>query len=148
MLADKVYVVQCQKGDSKKSRSLERPKDEGLDAEDILSSSLTSLYPDDTCNQWGDPDTTIIYRSGKFGDINLALPDPAGEDNRKLFAHYLWNAGVYCAEAIAGGASNGDQNGLVGEEDIPAIVDSFWVKGEKVLELGAGIEAAPIWNFI
>lgn len=51
---------------------------------------------------------------------------PQGDDNRRLFSHFLWNAGLQLAEFI--------------EED-----SAQWsVKGERVLELGAGTGLAGI----
>ena len=51
---------------------------------------------------------------------------PQGDDNRRLFSHFLWNAGLQLAEFI--------------EED-----SAQWnVKGQRVLELGAGTGLAGI----
>jgi len=71
-----------------------------LEPEDYLSTSLGVIFPDDITNQHGDPSTPVIYTSPKFGKIFLTLADPVGEDNRRLFAQYLWNAGVYVAVAL------------------------------------------------
>lgn len=85
-----------------------------------------------------------------------------GEDQRRKFAHYLWNAGVLVGELVGGrpaAEGNGDgekeekENGEVvvkrvqEEEDkwgegrwwLSVEEEALWrVKGEKVLELGAG----------
>jgi nicotinamide N-methyltransferase len=99
---------------------------ESNDPEDILSSSLGVIFPDDITNQHGDRENSVIYLSPTFGSISLSLADPQGDDNRRLFSHFLWNAGLQLAEFI--------------EED-----DTRWVvKGEKVLELGAGTGLAGI----
>jgi nicotinamide N-methyltransferase len=96
------------------------------DPEDIIFSSLGVIFPDDITNQHGDRDHPVIYVSPTFGSITLTLADPQGEDNRRLFSHFLWNAGLQLAEFI--------------EEE-----DQDWrVKGEKVLELGAGTGLAGI----
>lgn len=96
------------------------------DPEDILSSSLGVIFPDDITNQHGDRENSVIYLSPKFGPLTLSLADPQGDDNRRLFSHFLWNAGLQLAEFI--------------EED-----EKHWgVKGEKVLELGAGTGLAGI----
>jgi nicotinamide N-methyltransferase len=87
--------------------------------EDILSSSLGIISPDDITNQHGDRDNDVIYLSPGYGPITLPLADPQGEDSRKLFSHFLWNAGVQLAEFI--------------EEN-----EAWSVRGESVLELGAG----------
>ncbi|TVY30026.1 Protein N-terminal and lysine N-methyltransferase [Lachnellula hyalina] len=88
--------------------------------EDILSSSLGVIFPDDITNQHGDSLTPIIYLSPVHGAIHLTLADPQGEDNRRLFSHFLWNAAVLLAEYMEEG----------GEE--------WGVAGTSVLEVGAG----------
>ncbi len=93
--------------------------------EDIFSSSLHLLFPNDLNNQHGEPGSSVIYTSSRFGDIELRLADPRGEENRLLFSHYLWNAGVLVAEFVGGGVGDGWGEG-------------WSVKGERVLELGAG----------
>lgn len=96
------------------------------DPEDILGSALGVIFPDDITNQHGDRDNSVIYLSPSFGPIELSLADPQGEDSRKLFSHFLWNAGLQLAEFI--------------EED-----EEHWpVKGKRVLELGAGTGLAGI----
>ena len=81
--------------------SLKHPDQET--EEDIFSSSLGTLFPNDEVNQHGEPGSRVIYRSSRFGDIELQLPEPAKEEERGLFAHYVWNAGVMLAELIARG---------------------------------------------
>lgn len=78
------------------------------------------IFTDDLRNQHGDPGSSVIYKSKRYGDIELGLTDPAGEDSRKLFSHYLWNAGVQMAEYV------GEERGR------------WSVEGKTVLELGAG----------
>lgn len=106
MLADLIRVI---------------PKSDTLEPEDIFGSSLGLIFTDDTRNQHGDPDAIVIYKSARFGDITLSVPDPKGEDERKLFAHYLWNAGIEMAERVSGSGG-----------------DSWVVAAETVLELGSG----------
>lgn len=101
MLTDKVRVEQAS---------------EELEPEDILAEAA-SLFPDDTRNAHGDPGSVVVY-SSRFSDLRLTVADPGREDDRKLFAHYLWNASIYCADMIESG--------------------QWDVKGQKVLELGAG----------
>ena len=101
MLTDKVRVEQAS---------------DDAEPEDIFADA-TSMFPDETRNIHGDPGSTVVYAS-RFGDIRLAVADPGGESNRKLFAHYLWNASIYCADMIERG--------------------TWQVEGETVLELGAG----------
>jgi EEF1A N-terminal glycine/lysine methyltransferase len=102
---------------------------ESNDPEDILSSSLGVIFPDDITNQHGDRDNSVIYLSPSFGPLTLTLADPQGEDSRKLFSHFLWNAGLQLAEFI----EEGDLQGR-----------DWSVEGERVLELGAGTGLAGI----
>lgn len=102
---------------------------ESNNPEDILSSSLGVIFPDDITNQHGDRDNSVIYLSPSFGPITLTLADPQGEDSRKLFSHFLWNAGLQLAEFI----EEGDVQGR-----------DWSVDGERVLELGAGTGLAGI----
>ncbi|KAI9833062.1 MAG: hypothetical protein M1819_003895 [Sarea resinae] len=67
---------------------------------DIFSSSLALLFPNDAPNQHGDPGTGILYRSPRFGDLDIRLPVPAGAQSRGLFAQYVWNAGVWLAAFV------------------------------------------------
>lgn len=71
-----------------------------LEPEDYLSTALGVIFPDDITNQHGDPSTPVIYSSPAFGKIFLSLADPVGEGSRRLFAQYLWNAGVYVAVGL------------------------------------------------
>jgi nicotinamide N-methyltransferase len=102
---------------------------ESNDPEDILSSSLGVIFPDDITNQHGDRDNSVIYLSPSLGPLTLTLADPQGEDSRKLFSHFLWNAGLQLAEFI--------EEGDVQNRD-------WSVQGERVLELGAGTGLAGI----
>jgi predicted nicotinamide N-methyase len=99
------------------------PPDSDEEPEDIFAFAAGLIFPDDTRNMHGDDRSVIVYRSPRFGDIELRNADPQSEDERKLFAHYLWNAGIKMAELISS------------EEDV-----QWSVKGHRVLELGAGVE--------
>lgn len=101
MLTDKIRVEQ---------------KSDILEAEDIFADAA-SLFPDDIRVAHGDPRATVIY-AASTGDIRLDVVDPGGEDDRRLFAHYLWIASIYCAHMIECG--------------------NWSVSGSTVLELGAG----------
>jgi EEF1A N-terminal glycine/lysine methyltransferase len=90
------------------------------EAEDIFSSAKGLLFPDDYQTLYGDPGSTIVYKSKRFNGIELKTADPDGEDERRLFGHYLWNAGVKMAELIS------------------ARHEGWEIEGETVLELGAG----------
>jgi len=105
---------------------------EAPEPEDIFSASASLLFPDDTAIAHGDPGSVIIYTSPFFGPIPLHLAyDPEGEQERRLFAHYLWNAGVWLAEAVGG--SRSEDLGLEESER-----GTWTVKGHRVLEMGAG----------
>jgi hypothetical protein len=95
--------------------------DKDDEVEDIFASAPGLIFTDDTRNMHGDPGSTIIYKSERFGDIQLETANPDGEEERQLFSHYLWNAGIKMAKMIS------DEN------------DSRWsVEEMTVLELGAG----------
>ncbi|MCJ1377969.1 hypothetical protein MMC17_001065 [Xylographa soralifera] len=104
--------------------------------EDIFSSALGTIFTDDLLNQHGDPGSSVIYKSKACGDLELQLVDPRGEDARKLFAQYLWNSGLLMAELIGGGTEDG--------QAMKARGGSWNVKGETVMELGAGTGLAGI----
>lgn len=90
--------------------------------DDLLADPLSNFFRDEESNQHGTEDSNVIYRSDSFGDITLSLANPQDERSRELFAHYLWNAEVFLAEQIS-----------------TTDVKSQWsVRGERVLELGAG----------
>ncbi|EGP87915.1 uncharacterized protein MYCGRDRAFT_39862 [Zymoseptoria tritici IPO323] len=92
------------------------------EAEDIFAFAAGLIFPGDTRIVHGDERSVIVYRSQRFGDIELRNADPQSEDERRLYAHYLWNAGLKMAELIS------------------SEVDARWsVKGHRVLELGAGV---------
>lgn len=99
-------------------------------AEDVFSSALRMISPEDVSVLHGDPGSFVTYSSTKFGNLELKLAEPQTEGERKLFAQYLWNAGVLMAELIG---SSGD-----GGEDTSREPKKWAVKGERVLELGAG----------
>jgi hypothetical protein len=101
------------------------PPDIDETPEDIFASAPGLIFTDDLRNQHGDPGATIVYKSSRFGNIELKTADPETEDERKLFGHYLWNAGIKMAELV-GGADVGDGDG------------KWSVKGRRVLEVGAG----------
>ena len=90
--------------------------------EDIFASAPGNLFTDDLRVQHGDAGDRIIYHNTRFGQIELTTAEPQVEQERSLFSHYLWNAGIQMAELISGADGDG----------------GWSVKGERVVELGAG----------
>lgn len=124
------------------------PPPDAPEAEDIFSSALTTIFTDDAINSWGSPGASIQYRSPRHGPITLKVPvHPDEEQGRKLFAHYLWNAGVVAADAIEVASSDEGRSGDGGVEDAAGADGGnegrwdprYWdVRGQRVLEIGAG----------
>jgi nicotinamide N-methyltransferase len=106
---------------------------ESTDPEDFFSSSLGVIFPDDIMNQHGDKDSGVIYTSPRYGELELSLCDPEGDDSRKLFSHFLWNSGVQISVFLedALDSENGEIEGL-------GKGVSWAVQGKRVLEVGAG----------
>lgn len=111
------------------SSLIEHPSISNPEAEDVFFSALNMISPDDVSVMHGDPGSSVIYKSKRYGDLELRLADPQTEDERKLFGQYLWNAGVLLAEYIS----------CMDAEKKCA------VKNEKVLELGAGERNHAPW---
>lgn len=104
------------------------PPDREETPEDIFASAL-NLFPDNLRNQHGDLGDVIVYKSKKYGELELRTADPSAESERQLFSHYLWNAGVLMAERVSGERLLNDKERR-----------QWDVKGETVIELGAGEE--------
>lgn len=106
--------------------------------EDIFSSGLGALFTDDTQNSHGIPGQFVVYTSPLYGEIKLGIPQhPDVEEGRKLFAHYLWNAGVVAADAIEVASNDGSHQ----EQTKTKVqwIKRYWdVRDQDVLELGAG----------
>lgn len=127
--------------------TLRHPSDHVLSSEDILDSALGNLFPDETQNQHGDDaDTVIVYKNARYGELEFRTADVNGEEQRRKFAHYLWNAGILMAELVGGRPDQDVQDLSAGEEGwqggewwMSTEEEQNWsVKGERVLELGAG----------
>nr|POE56194.1 protein n-methyltransferase nnt1 [Quercus suber] len=103
--------------------------DSKTDPEDIFACAPGLIFTDDQRNVHGDPSSTLVYLSRKYGEIKLKTADPASEIERQLYSHYLWNAGIKMAE-------------LVGEDD-----DMWKVENETVLELGAGAREVVLTDY-
>jgi hypothetical protein len=70
--------------------------------EDILASALGVIFPDDITDQHGDADSGVVYTSplARVGRVFLRLAVPQGDSDRRLFSHYVWNAGVQMAALL------------------------------------------------
>ena len=116
------------------------PANSNTEPEDIFSSSLSVLYTDDTQNSHGIPGQSVTYNSPLFGAIKLGIPQhPDVEEGRKLFAHFLWNAGVVAADAIEVAST---ETGREREKEDGKVYWNplYWnMRGKDILELGAGI---------
>lgn len=104
---------------------------------DIFHSSLSWLFPDDTQHSHGDPGGSLIYQSPRYGEIQIQIPvHPDLDAGRRLFAHYLWNAGVLLADLIEQASDSDTRSIEIASPDLHQ--DFFRVCGKTVLELGAG----------
>lgn len=103
------------------------PSGPNEEPEDIFASAPGFLFTDDLRNQHGDPGDVVVYKSKRFGKIELLTAEPTKEDERTLYSHYLWNAGVLMAERISGERI-----------ESPEERKQWDVQGHRVLELGAG----------
>ena len=110
--------------------------------EDILSSCLGVIFPDDITHHHGDKDSSVVYLSPAFGPLEISVADPQAEDHRRLFSHFLWNAGLQLAEFIEDGSSSGDNGGEGGDNGSGRC--EWDVNGQRVLEVGAGTGLAGL----
>ena len=111
--------------------------------EDLLSSSLSVIFPDTVANQHGDASNALEYVSPHLPRrLRIELADPPDDQDRLLFGHYLWNASLLAAELVergtlAGDASADELDGA-GEGELSAPRRTFDIRGKSVVELGAG----------
>lgn len=128
---------------------LRRPEGRDLDPEDIFGSSLGGVFTDDLQNQHGDdPETVIVYKNARHGNLEFRTADINGEEERRKMAHYLWNAGVLMAELVGGRPDEGQSVQIDGfgneawkngEWWMSKEEEKLWsIEGESVIELGAG----------
>ncbi|KAI9367038.1 hypothetical protein BJX61DRAFT_547880 [Aspergillus egyptiacus] len=134
--------------DPSQKENEEDDDEEEEDPEDLFTSFLPHLFPDDAPPFHGNPGQHLLYSSPRYGDLTIMVPsypgqhedrskeiaagqpDPNGgvnkvEEGRKLFAHLLWTAAMVVADGI--------------EKDDGDSSSGMWkVEGERVLELGAG----------
>ncbi|KAN0068826.1 hypothetical protein V8E54_012995 [Elaphomyces granulatus] len=122
--------------------------DDDTDAEDIFTSFLPHLFPDDAPSFHGDPGQHLLYHSPLYGPLEIMVPTyPIAstcqsdsrvegiDESRKLFAHFLWSAAMVVAVGVEGAAA--------------AAGKAVWsVDGHTVLELGAGTALPSIISIL
>lgn len=133
--------------------------------EDVFSAFLPHIFPDDAPTFHGDPGQHLLY-SSRWGDLTIMVPTYPGQNDkrseeiaagqtekeevnpveagRKLFAHFLWSAAMVVAEGVEDAHSN-SATPSPKEEDARQI---WQVKGERVLELGAGRVFFSLWAIL
>lgn len=118
--------------------SLTGPTEE--DPEDILSSSLGVIYPDDVTSLHGDADHGLLYISPHLPrPLGISLSNPQRDEDRRLFSHYLWNSSLLLAEFVeAGTLGLGSDPDGSGSPSLHPPVSTFDVTSLAILELGAG----------
>ncbi|KAH7136079.1 hypothetical protein B0J11DRAFT_480318 [Dendryphion nanum] len=143
--------------------TLTHPTPQAPTPEDIFNSTLGSIFTDSMTNMHGEPEATILYRNRALGrTLEFRTADVSAEEERTKFAHYLWNAGVLVGELVGGRpgghprgrGEDGDREEEEEERGTGEGIDGWWireeeekwwsVKGERVLELGAGVGLAGI----
>ncbi len=142
-------IPSSQAGHLPQSQSQSQQEEEE-EIEDLFSDSLSLLFPDDVRNQHGLPGSRLVYRSPAYGDIDLLLADPTQQDDRLLFAHYLWNAALVLADLIetdadcvrggcGGGRCVGGERGGCEGGGGGGGGGRWRVQGKRVVEIGAGM---------
>lgn len=143
------------------------------DPEDFLASSLAVIFPDDVANQHGDHNNSLVYSSPHLPKpLPISLADPKGDEDRKLFSHFLWNASLQLAELVEAGTlgldsssnssdtvvdskvewgEDGDSNQVpkpqrIRTEQLAAPTSDFNVAGKSTVELGAGTALPSIMS--
>lgn len=128
--------------------------------EDLFTAFLPHLFPDDAPSFHGDPGQRLLYSSPRYGDLEIMVPSYPGQsekrteeiaagqngegrnevdEGRKLFAHFLWSAAMVVAEGVEWDDDDNDVDTGVGNINREREGKGMWrVKGERVLELGAG----------
>lgn len=116
--------------------------DDASQPEDFFASSLGIIFTDDVTNQHGDAENSLLYTSPHLPKpLLIDLADPVGDEDRRLFSHFLWNSSLLLAELIerdsldGGGAEGEPAGGKLGSLGHGV---SFDVAGHHILELGAG----------
>lgn len=114
------------------------PSPTNLEPEDIFESSFATIFIDDIQNTHGRSGGVLFYQSPRFGHIKIHLPQhPSHDDAQRLFAHFLWNAGVLLADNIEEASNHNER--LLEYSSSNAKYEYWDVRSERVLELGAGM---------
>ncbi|KUI62851.1 Protein N-methyltransferase NNT1 [Cytospora mali] len=112
------------------------------DPEDFFGSSLGVIFPDDVMNQHGESDHGLLYQSPHLPKpLHISLAAPDGDEDRRLFSHYLWNASLLLAELIEAGTlrlPEPNQSPETSPPLGPPPASHFDVTGLTTMELGAG----------
>ncbi|KAG6008800.1 hypothetical protein E4U21_003829 [Claviceps maximensis] len=119
-----------------------RGDEESLEPEDYFSASLGVIFPDDVTCQHGDAEHSLVYTSPYLPKaLHLELANPADEEDRRLFSHFLWNSSLLLAELVErdslGVAADATATATPAQSHNPG-APTFDIKGKSVLELGAG----------
>jgi len=115
------------------------PDDDCPSVEDIFSSGLDITFTDHVRDQHGDPGAILLYISSDFGELELTVSDPKSEEDRQLFAQYLWNAGSWISMPSVGRTTQGSHVGVLLTQKIENGHAPWNVSALRVLELGAGV---------
>lgn len=125
--------------------------------EDLFGVFLPHLFPDDAPSFHGDPGQCLLYSSPRYGELEIMIPSYPGQsgkkseevaiglgkeeggsqakEERQLFAHFLWSAGMVVAEGVENADCQATENDSVLQKEAREI---WSVYGETVMELGAG----------
>jgi len=90
----------------------------------------------------------LVYTSPRLPKpLHITLADPTGDEDRRLFSHFLWNSSLLLAELVEAGtlglsatgesASSARQDRAAGAVDVAPSRD-FDIAGLSTIELGAG----------
>ena len=120
----------------------------------VFAGVAINLFLDEERCQHGLPGAAVAYQYSPTTDIVLQIVDPSTDAEHKLFAQYVWNAGVLLAELIGGQtrlhdeAQRRQEYRRVKQHDLPSdesirLETELWrhdwsVAGESVIEIGAG----------
>ncbi|PQE10331.1 nicotinamide N-methyltransferase protein [Rutstroemia sp. NJR-2017a WRK4] len=124
------------------------PEPSALEPEDFMQDSLTTIF-DAVVNQHGDGDlvgtdreqkvvfsTGVEKEKGGVGEVKVGLYRPGGGwEQRGLFAHYVWNAGVLGGVLIEGEEEGGEGEGVQGGGKKREV---WTVQNDSLLEVGSG----------